>query len=228
MDIEAHDLRVVIDGRTIVEDVSLVCRPGTSTALVGPSGSGKTTLLHCLGLLQAPTSGRVLVDAVDTTSWRGSKRRRFWQDHAAFVLQDYGVIEEETVAFNVMMMPATRRRGPDSLQRMRAALVRTGLDDRESEPAARLSGGEKQRLAIARALYKKAEVVYVDEPTASLDATNRHRVVELFVSMTRAGCTVIVSTHDDEMINACDRIYSLAKAPGTRRHLVPSGSAAGG
>src|SRR4051794_40910732 len=100
MNIEADEVTVVIDGREIVHRACLVCAPGTMTALDGPSGSGKTTLLHCLGLLQRPTKGRMLVDGADTTGWRSWHRRRFWKDHAAFVLQDYGVIEEESVAFN--------------------------------------------------------------------------------------------------------------------------------
>ncbi|HEX7001533.1 MAG TPA: ATP-binding cassette domain-containing protein, partial [Trueperaceae bacterium] len=103
MRIEADNVTVVIDGREIVHGASLACTPGTLTALVGPSGSGKTTLLHCLGLLQRPTRGRVLVDGTDTTGWTARQRRRFWKDHAAFVLQDYGVMEEESVAFNVTM-----------------------------------------------------------------------------------------------------------------------------
>lgn len=96
MRVEAHDLTVRIDGRDVVSSASLTCNPGTMTALVGPSGSGKTTLLHCLGLLQAPTTGRVLLDGADATGWKPSRRRRFWKDQAAFVLQNHGVMEEES------------------------------------------------------------------------------------------------------------------------------------
>lgn len=103
MRIEAENVTMVIDGRTIIDGANLVCTPGTVTALVGPSGAGKTTLLNVLGLLLRPTSGRVLVDGVDTTGWGPRQRRLFWKDHAAFILQDYGVIEEESVAFNVTM-----------------------------------------------------------------------------------------------------------------------------
>lgn len=208
--IEARDVSVSIDGRTIIDRVDLSCPPGTMTAIVGPSGSGKTTLLHCLGLLQVPTAGQVLADGSDTTGWSSSRRRRFWSDHSAFVLQDYGVMDEETVAFNVTM--AARRFGlgrkPDAA-RLQEILRRTGLSGRDGEPAARLSGGEKQRMSIARALYKDASVVLVDEPTASLDSANRARVVDLFTELAHQGRVVIIASHDDEMIDACTGRFSV-------------------
>jgi len=210
MNVVADHVSVVIDRRTIVDDATLTCSRGTMTALVGPSGSGKTTLLHCLGLLQAPTSGRVLLDEVDTTAWGEARRRRFWADHGAFVLQDYGIIEDESVAFNVTLRRSIlRRRVLGDQARLAEALLRTGLRDRSDEPATHLSGGEKQRLAVARAIYKRAGVIFVDEPTASLDAANRHLVIELLRARAEDGCTVIVSTHDDDVIGACDSAFSL-------------------
>jgi len=202
--VEAENIRVTIRGNTILRGESVSCPPGTMTALTGPSGSGKTTLLHCLGLLLTADQGRVLVDGRDVTACSSRSRRRFWRDHAAFVLQDYGIMDEESVAFNVTM-----RSGPFGLGRAAGAqaldrvLEQTGLGGRQMEPASHLSGGEKQRLALARAMYKKADVLFVDEPTASLDAPNRSRVVDLFTGFAKAGCTVIISTHDSELIEAC-------------------------
>ena len=213
MHIEADCVTVVIDAREVVHAAQLACRTGTMTALVGPSGCGKTTLLHCLGLLQTPTRGRVLVDGTDTTRWSSSRRRRFWQASAAFVLQDSGVMDEESVAFNVTMRASVlgnRTRGDQD--RLRAALRQTGLEGRESETAAHLSGGEKQRLGVARAIYKDAGVIFVDEPTASLDDANRHRVIELFAARARAGCTVIVATHDETVMAACGAQYALHRS----------------
>lgn len=221
MNIAAEDVTVIIDGREIVHRACLDCTPGNMTALVGPSGSGKTTLLHCLGLLQLPTSGRVLVDGTDTTAWKSRRRRRFWKEHGAFVLQDYGVMEEESVAFNVTMTSrAFGSRVSGDQRRLKAALEETGLSGRDGELASHLSGGEKQRLSVARAIYKNARVVFVDEPTASLDDGNRERVIELFASLARQGCVVVVSTHDAEMIDACDVRYSL-------QDTAPAGDSAG-
>lgn len=222
MNIAADDVTVVIDGREIVHRACLDCSPGTMTALVGPSGSGKTTLLHCLGLLQRPTSGRVLVDATDTTGWKSRQRHRFWKEHSAFVLQDYGVMEEESVAFNVTMASSVfGSRVLGDRQRLKAALEETGLGGRDIELAAHLSGGEKQRLSIARAIYKNAQVIFVDEPTASLDDGNRAKVIELFASLARQGCVVVVATHDAEMIDACNVRHFL------RQDAATTGDSAG-
>lgn len=223
MKIEADEVSVVIDGREVVHRASLTCSPGTMTALIGPSGSGKTTLLHCLGLLQAPTTGRVLVDGADTTAWKPRQRRRFWAAEGAFVLQDYGVMEEESVAFNVTMTKGflgSRVSGDQG--RLKAALEETGLGGRNGELAAHLSGGEKQRLSVARAMYKNARTVFVDEPTASLDDGNRAKVIALFTSLARQGCVVVVATHDAKMIGACDVLYSLLRSLAVDRDLVAS------
>lgn len=204
MKIEAIDLKMHIDGQDVLTGETLACKPGAMTGLVGPSGCGKTTLLHCLGLLQRPSAGQVLVDGADTAGWRPGRIRRFWRDHAAFVIQDYGIVDDESVAYNVTMISAlfTGRVSGDRA-RWEFALERTGLGGRARDLASHLSGGEKQRLAVARAIYKDATVILVDEPTASLDADNRRRVIDLFAERADAGCTVIVATHDDEMMAAC-------------------------
>jgi putative ABC transport system ATP-binding protein len=119
-------------------------------------------------------------------------------------------MEEESVAFNVTMRGSVLgSRVLGDHRRLGAALEETGLSGRDGELAARLSGGEKQRLSIARAIYKHARAIFVDEPTASLDDGNRARVIELFASLARQGCVVVAATHDAEMIYACDVRYSL-------------------
>lgn len=210
MRIEARELQVRIDGREVLASETLRCEAGTITGLVGPSGCGKTTLLHCLGLLTRPDSGGVLIDGTDTGDWGPGRVRRFWRDHAAFVLQDYVVVDDESVAYNVSMSSSllTNRVSADAA-RLNAALERAGLQGRGRELASHLSGGEKRRLAIARAIYKDASVLFVDEPTASLDAENRRRVIELLAERSAAGCTVIVATHDDEMMAACGVLHEV-------------------
>ncbi|MFF9403341.1 ABC transporter ATP-binding protein [Streptomyces sp. NPDC014744] len=205
MIIEAHDVGVTIDRRPIIHGESVRCAPGEMTALIGPSGSGKTTLLHTLGLLLPPTTGQVTADGIVVSGGSPRARRAFWRDHAAFVLQDYGIIDDEPVSFNVAM----RQTGHGTHQKLHAALEHVGLDGRDPELASHLSGGEKQRLALARAVYRDARVLFVDEPTASLDAANRDLVVGLFADFARRGATVIVSTHDDGMIAACDHQHRL-------------------
>jgi putative ABC transport system ATP-binding protein len=208
--IEANNLGMQIDGQVVLTGETLSCESGTMTGLVGPSGCGKTTLLHCLGLLQRPSSGQVLIDGADTGGWRSGQIRRFWRDRAAFVIQDYGIVDDESVAYNVTMTSSlftTRVTGDRA--RWESALERTGLGSRGGDTASHLSGGEQRRLAVARAIYKDATVILVDEPTASLDADNRRRVIDLFAERADAGCTVIVATHDDEMMAACGQLHAV-------------------
>ncbi|CAM5345132.1 ATP-binding cassette domain-containing protein [Bacillus circulans] len=208
--IEAQDISVTIGGRLVLDGESVRCKPGIMTALVGASGSGKTTLLHCLGMLLPVDKGKILSAGIDVTRYSNAARRRFWRDHAAFILQDYGIMDEESVAFNVTMKAGILgRRVLGDKERLVQSLEQTGLKDRESELAGHLSGGEKQRLALARAIYKNADVLFVDEPTASLDAANRHKVIELLADFASSGRTVIISTHDSEMIDACSAIHQV-------------------
>lgn len=211
--IEAQDVSVAIGGRPVLDGEFVRCEPGTMTALVGPSGSGKTTLLHCLGLLLPVDRGRILIDGKDVTKYGSAARRRFWRDHAAFVLQDYGIMDEESVAFNVTMQSSVvGKRATGDGKRLTEVLERTGLAGRQTEAASHLSGGEKQRLALARAIYKRAAVVFVDEPTASLDAGNRRKVIDLFTGFAASGCTVVVATHDAEMIEACGSRHEIGSS----------------
>lgn len=210
--IEATNISIAIGEREILNGETIACKPGTMTALVGPSGCGKTTLLHVLGLLLPVKTGRILINGKDVTNYRSSDRRRFWRDHAAFVLQDYGIMDDESVAFNVTMKSnLTGRHVKGNRKRLDEALEKAGLEGRDRELAGCLSGGEKQRLALARAIYKDAKYLFIDEPTASLDDANRRKVIDLLHQFADRGCTVIISTHDAELINACRTQYEVGK-----------------
>jgi putative ABC transport system ATP-binding protein len=214
MKIVAQNVSVSIGSKPVVEGCSVDASPGETLALVGPSGSGKTTLLNVLGLLQRNDGGAVLVDGVDATSWNDRRRRRFWQQHAAFVFQDYGLIDEETVEHNVAVARLSTS-GIRSRERsaIDAALVRVGLEGRGREKVSTLSGGEKQRVGLARAMFRRADVIFADEATASLDAANRRLVSTYLLGEAARGATVVIATHDDELMSLCDRRLAL-KAPG--------------
>lgn len=199
MKIEAKEIVIKINDKIILDNVSCMIMSGSLTAIVGPSGSGKTTLLNSLSLLQEVTSGSVYINGEDTTKWNESKRSKFWRDHAAFIYQDYGVIEDSNVVYNV-----TLRRTNRNITGVQNVLAKVGLSGREKELGISLSGGEKQRVAIARALYKNADVVFADEPTASLDAENRNLVLELLKTAAKSGAIVLIATHDEWLIDKCD------------------------
>ncbi|WP_448070749.1 ABC transporter ATP-binding protein [Georgenia yuyongxinii] len=219
MNIAVKDLGVQIDGRTIFEAVSLEISPGTMTALTGPSGCGKTTLLNCLGLIQRPTGGAVLVGGVDTAGWRDARRTRFWKDHVAFIYQDYGIIDDRSVAYNVTL---SKHRSRSTTKRVDEVLTAVGLSQR-GEPAAVLSGGEKQRLGVARAMFKEATFIFADEPTASLDTENRELVTALLLSRASSGASVVIATHDSRLAESCGARFEVAGAGQPMQHAAAGG-----
>ena len=161
MNIRANNVSLSINGRRILSNVTLLAEGGKMTALTGKSGSGKTTLLNCLGLIHPIDSGKIFVDNNDVTGWRESQRTLFWKDHASFIYQDYGIIDDETVSFNVSLKKFGNNQG-----QIKEVLEIVGLQGREKDKALVLSGGEKQRLGIARAILKNASVIFADEPIA--------------------------------------------------------------
>jgi putative ABC transport system ATP-binding protein len=217
MNITAEGVSLSIGGRPVLRDETLCAARGRTLALVGPSGCGKTTLLNVLGLLHRPSNGRVLANGKDTTGWKDGQRRLFWQQHAAFVFQDYGLIDDESIAYNVALSRLSLFR---SLRKHKAsveeALDKVGLGGRSGEKVSLLSGGEKQRVGLARAIFRRADVILADEPTASLDHSNRELVTRFLKSEAARGATVIIATHDEHLIRVCDEIHRVS-APGRQR-----------
>ncbi|MDO5066684.1 MAG: ATP-binding cassette domain-containing protein [Propionibacteriaceae bacterium] len=210
MQITAHNIHVTIDNRDILNKVSVDAPSGTSLALTGPSGSGKTTLLNCLGLLLPVTEGRILIDGSDVTKLSVARKRQFWRDNVAFIFQDYGLVPDESVGFNICMESAPiLQRKKDWGPRVEEALAKVGLGGRAGDQVAKLSGGERQRVGIARAIHKQARIIFADEPTASLDAANRRMVHELLLGEQERGATVVISTHDDQLAAACNEAVRL-------------------
>lgn len=161
-------------------------------------------------MLLPVTEGEILIDGTAMSRLKGERRRRFWRDNVAFIFQDYGLVPDESVGFNVCMesSPIFRRtKAWDTT--VHDALATVGLEGRENEQVAKLSGGERQRVSIARAIHKQARIIFADEPTASLDAGNRRIVQDLLLAEKARGATVVISTHDDRLSSACDEALRL-------------------
>ena len=172
-------LTLRLDGCTPVDDISLTLRRGGCTAVMGPNGAGKSVLLKLLHGLVDPTAGRII--------WSGDRPRQ------AMLFQT-PVLLRRTVAANVDF--ALRVRGIRNPARRDALLAQTGLAGRGAAPARRLSGGEQQRLALARALAMDPKVIFMDEPTASLDPAATHRIEGMIADLVATGTTVVLVTHD--------------------------------
>jgi len=181
-------------------------------ALAGPSGSGKTTLLNCLGLLERVDSGMVSYGAEDVTHAKPKLRRRLYRETVGFLFQNSGLVESWTVHANVAVALSHRRMSRKTKsQRIENALEQMGLGGRQNDRVYTLSGGEQQRVGLARLLLKEAAVVLADEPTASLDHDNSEIVIRALRNLASRGSAVVVSTHDDQLIQASDGVVQLER-----------------
>lgn len=198
--IEIRDVDYRTAERTLVSDIDLVVRPGELTAISGTSGSGKTTLLSVVGGLVRPSTGSVLLDGEAT--WRGSGDPL---PAMSFILQVYGLVPilsaRENVSIALRARGVAARTADDDAEEM---LDRLRIGDLSSRQVEELSGGQLQRVACARALSVKAPVLLADEPTSELDHTSRDLVMGLLRERAEAGATVVVATHDDEVVDQCD------------------------
>ena len=195
-----------------VDDVSFTVAPGELVALVGRSGSGKTTLLNCVGGLDRPDEGRVLVDGREVSSLDESGLVELRRDVVSFVFQTFGLVPVLSAAENVGV-PLRLRRVPVPAREARVELLLelVGLGAHAQQRPAELSGGQQQRVAIARALANSPRLLVADEPTGQLDTETGTAVMALLRAVVEAeGMTAIVSTHDPRMISLADRVLRLA------------------
>ncbi|XVV36173.1 ABC transporter ATP-binding protein [Streptomyces sp. CA-100214] len=208
--IEIVKLAKTFGSRTLWSDVTVGIDRGRMLALVGPSGSGKSTLLNCLGLLDRPTAGGILHDGVDITRFGRQEARRFRRDVLGHLFQNYALIDNATVADN-LEVARTKRRGRRDRTGVSVAdaLDRVGLAGREQEKVHRLSGGEQQRVALARLIVKEPSLVLADEPTGALDQANADVVTDVLREMSDAGCAVVIATHDDRVRDRCDSVFAV-------------------
>ena len=155
MEIKVNDIAVDISGRKVFSNVSFEMKKGEMVAITGPSGCGKTTLLNCLGMIKTVDYGKIMINGKNVTKYKDKEKTKFWHDYATFIYQDYGIIEDASVAYNVTL--DKYKMNSDKVQKI---LKKVGLEGRNNELAIVLSGGEKQRIGIARAIFKNATVIF--------------------------------------------------------------------
>lgn len=209
--IQLHDIRKSFGSLEVLKGIDLTIGKGEIVSIVGPSGAGKTTLLQIIGTLDRPDSGRVLFDGIDVSVYKEKQLSAFRNNHIGFVFQFHQLLPEFSAVENVMMpaliqgtnMTDARRRAMEMLDYLR-------LTDRATHKPAELSGGEKQRVAVARALVNHPQVILADEPSGSLDTHNKEELHRLFFDLRQElGQTFIIVTHDETLAATTDRTIRL-------------------
>lgn len=209
--IKIEGIRKSFDRLEVLKGIDLHIREREVVSIVGPSGAGKTTLLQVMGTLYRPDAGSLVVDGEDVLRLNSRRLARFRNEHIGFVFQFHQLLPEFTAGENVMIPALIARRNKSEARRRAAELLEyMGLADRIGHKPAELSGGEKQRVAVARALMNNPAVVLADEPSGSLDSRNKAELHQLFFDLRdRFGQTFVIVTHDEELARLTDRTIHL-------------------
>jgi len=191
-------------GKTVaLDNVNLKITRGKLLAVYGPSGSGKTTLLFLLGGLDKPTSGRIYFEGVEVSNMSERRLSKLRRNSFGFVFQNYNLVDELTVLENVMLTMIFEGK-PDAERKDRAKelLRRVGITGKERRRPSQLSAGEQQRVAVARSVANRPELVFMDEPTGNLDQENSQQLMRMVADMVQGeGATCVVATHNLEVVN---------------------------
>jgi len=211
--LEAKNLNktYTVDHRNIMvlNDISLLVAPGEFVVIAGSSGSGKTTLLTLLSGLDHPSSGRVFIDGSDITGASEDELAPLRNRMIGFVFQSFHLVPSMTARENIMF-PAELLGRPDAEKKARQLLQRVGLQDRADNFPSQLSGGEKQRVSLCRAMINDPKLLFADEPTGNLDSQNGRLVLaQLLELKAEQGATLILVTHNPEIAAAADRVLTI-------------------
>lgn len=195
----------------VLKGINLLIEKGEIVSIVGPSGAGKTTLLQIMGTLSHPDSGSVFIDNIDVTRLSQKKLADFRNQHIGFVFQFHQLLPEFTALENIMIpayIAGTSQR--EAKQRALNLLDFMGLSERANHKPNELSGGEKQRVTVARALINQPAVILADEPSGSLDSKNKEELHQLFFDLRdKFGQTFVIVTHDEQLANVTDRTIHM-------------------
>jgi putative ABC transport system ATP-binding protein len=194
---------------TVLHDISFQVHAGTTLALVGPSGSGKTTLLGLCAGLDLPSSGTIKLAGYDLQMLSEDERARLRNQHVGFVFQNFQLLGSLTALENVML-PLELRGERQASWRAKELLTRVGLEERLHHYPAQLSGGEQQRVAVARAFITRPQILFADEPTGNLDEDNAAILADLLFALNREhGTTLLLVTHNGELAARAGRVIQL-------------------
>lgn len=201
--IEIKNLKKAFGDKVIFENLDLRIEDGEFVIFSGPSGCGKTTLLNMIGSLEPFDEGEILIDGREINSRK--KQQQYLREKVGFLFQNFALVENKTVEENLSMVRKNNR----SAISMDEALERVGVLEKKKEKVYKLSGGEQQRVALARLMIKKCDLILCDEPTGSLDRSNGEIIMSILKEMNKEGKTIIMVTHDENYKTYGERIIEI-------------------
>lgn len=208
--IEIKNLKKSFDDKILFQDFNYTIPDKQMVAIVGKSGCGKTTLLNMIGLLDNEYIGEILFDSQNIALEKEKTRNEYIRNHINYLFQNYALIDTDNVMDNLLLaLEYEKYTKEEKKQKINDILKLVGLENYQDKKVYTLSGGEQQRVALARVILKKGNIVLADEPTGNLDEENSNQVMEILRSLQKAGKTVILVTHNKELAKQCDCILEL-------------------
>jgi putative ABC transport system ATP-binding protein len=210
--IKLRDITKNYGEQTVLDNINLDIEKGSMTAIVGESGSGKTTLLNIIGLLEKPDGGKLFIENEAVRDRNIGQKTRFLRTKINYLFQNFALIDNETVDYNLDIGLKYVGSSKEEKNKLKADILKgVGLEGFGKKKVFQLSGGEQQRVSIARALLKPCEIILADEPTGSLDEKNGRIVMGFLHRLKKVGKTVLIVTHNPEVAKECDHIIRIDK-----------------
>ena len=205
--IELRNINKGFDDRIVLENLNYNFYEGNSYALIGASGAGKTTLLNIIGKLEEADSGDIIVNDINLNN---IKEKDYFKNYLSYLFQNFGLIENKSIQENLMLAFIGEKIGKlEKQQKMNEALKRVHLDVKLNRKIYTLSGGEAQRVALAKTILKDSPIILADEPTASVDQKNSEEIIELILSLKKENKIIIIATHSPDIYNQVDHILEI-------------------
>lgn len=205
--IELRNINKGFDDRIVLENLNYNFYEGNSYALIGASGAGKTTLLNIIGKLEEADSGDIIVNDINLNN---IKEKDYFKNYLSYLFQNFGLIENKSIQENLMLAFVGEKIGKlEKLQKMNEALKRVHLDVKLNRKIYTLSGGEAQRVALAKTILKDSPIILADEPTASVDQKNSEEIIELILRLKKENKIIIIATHSPDIYNQVDHILEI-------------------
>lgn len=204
----------------VLRDVSFTIEEGAFVAITGASGCGKSTLLNLIGLLDCPDAGELTLFGRSNISPFSVRAQRLLKEQIGYLFQNFALLENKSVRYNLQIIMERKMSRQTRDQKIREALSAVGFDGSADKLVCQCSGGEQQRIAVARLLLKPCSLILADEPTGNLDEANRERVFDLLKMMNEQGKTIILVTHDKTLADRCDRCLYMTEGKVSRQAIV--------